>query len=268
MRKLLISFVLFCLIFTFFGCSSNKNLQEEKKETSKTTIYKPENVIVPKWVFEKLETGDFVIGISPKSFDYDKMEDASRRMAAVIKGRNIGSYSISKYASQSVGEDDDTAKFKLNVSSSIEEVKRIYNSLNLIEETYLYGFFIGLYSEENLEIEQELVSLSELTEPEWISEEKLIVTDDEILSKAFASSINLDTAWEKAAENARIEIGKYLEKNVQGLVKSTDEIIDKSIAVESTIKTCKMSITRSHIEANIRDGLFSYKVFIEMKMER
>ncbi len=268
MRKLLISFVLFCLILAFFGCSSNKVLQEDKKETSKTTIYKPENVKVPKWVFEKLETGDFVIGISPKFFDYDKMVDAAKGMAAVIKGRNIGSYSISKYASQSVGEDDAYAKFKLNVSSSIEEVKRFDNSLILIEETYLYGFFIGLYSEENHEIEQELVNLSELTEPEWISEDKLIVNDEVILSKAFATSINLDTAWEKAAENARLEIGKYLEKNVQGLVKSTNEIIDKSLAVETTIKTCRMKITRSHIVANMRDGFFSYKVFIEMKMER
>ena len=103
MRKVLISFVLFCLILAFFGCSSNKVSKEEKKETSKTTIYKPENVKVLKWVFEKLETGDFVIGISPKSFDYDKMVEAARGMAAVIKGRNIGSYSISKYASQSVG---------------------------------------------------------------------------------------------------------------------------------------------------------------------
>ena len=268
MRKLLISFVLFCLILTFFGCSSNKVSKEEKKETSKTTIYKPENVIVPKWVFEKLETGDFVIGISPKSFDYDKMEDASKRMAAVIKGRNIGSYSISKYASQSVGEDDATAKFKLNVSSSIKEVKRIYNSLNLIDETYLYGFFIGLYSMKDCEIEKDFVNISELTEPEWISEEKLIVTDEVILSKAFASSIYLDIAWEKAAENARIEMGKYLEKNVQGMVKSINEKIDKTVAVESTVKTCKMNITRSHIVANIQDGLFSYKVFVEMKMER
>ncbi|NQV17062.1 MAG: hypothetical protein HQ534_00745 [Armatimonadetes bacterium] len=268
MRKLLISFVLFCLILAFFGCSSNKVSKEEKKEISKTTIYKPENVKVPKWIFEKLEEGDFVIGISPKSFDYDKMVDASKGMAAVIKGRNTGSYSISKYASQNAGEDDAYAEFELNVSSSIEEVKRIYNSLNLIDETYLYGFFIGLYSMKECEIEKAFVNISELTEPEWISEEEMIVTDEVILSKAFATSINLDIAWEKAAENARIEMGKFLEKDVQGLLKSTDEKIDKSVAVETTIKTCKMDITRSHIVANIKDGLFSYKVFIEMKMER
>ncbi len=268
MRKLLISFVLFCLLLAFFGCSSNKVSKEEKIEKSKTTIYKPENVKVPKWIFERLETGDFVIGISPKSFNYDKMVDAARGMAAVIKGRNIGSYSISKYASQSVGEDDAYAEFELNVSSSIEEVKRFGDSLILIDETYLYGFFIGLYSMKDCEVEKDFVSISELTEPEWISEEKLIVTDEKILSKAFATSIHLDIAWEEAAGNARIEMGKFLEKNVQGLLKSTDEKIDKTVAVETTIKTCKMNITRSHIVANMRDGLFSYKVFIEMKMER
>jgi len=259
MSKILLLLVVLFLISCSSGISYN----------NKVSINKIGMEPLPRWVYELPPEGDYVIGISARSFDNDSMLDAARQMAAVMKSRNKGSYAIAK-STLSSGSDiikDARVGFLLNVSEP-DETLRIYDSLTLIDETYLYDHYIALFSQTNKVIADSYCQKQILNFPQWYSKDEIKIVDDHILSYAQEGSYNLVTAWEKTAEKARYEIAKYLEKDVQGKIESTNEIFEKNIAIESTRKLIDIEITRSFIIMKNYDSLISYQVFLELKMKK
>ncbi|MBN1327613.1 MAG: hypothetical protein JW996_06660 [Candidatus Cloacimonetes bacterium] len=245
------------LLLVILGCAPEK--QHYKKDNY---IHKFEVVALPQWIYEIPPGGDFVIGVSQKSFARDDMIDAAKQFAAVIKSRNSGSYNITKYASSN----EEVRTFTLNVSSSPEETHRIYNSLELIDEAAFYDFFIALFGTPESAMAENYKTKIIRNYPDWFPENSLIIQENSILSYASASSSNLVSAWERAAEIARLELAKYLEKQVTGGIISTDEEIDKLIILETNRKLINMDITRSFIFSELNDALLSYKVYLEMRM--
>jgi len=259
---------IFLLAFSFilfFACTESG--RHYKKE------YYPHKIDVeslPKWTSQFPDNGNYVIGIAQKSFNPEDTEDAARQMASVMKCRNKGSYTIDKYASteSDFNLKDGVRRFKLNVCADPEDMKNLYENLKLIDQAELYGYFIGLYSLEGVEIAENYRQRIIGRFPDWFEDEKLIDTGDEIYVYQTESSSDLAVAWERAAENARQELAKYLEKDVLGAVTRTDEEIEKMINIESTKKLINMEITRSYIQSELEDALYSFKVYIEMKMIR
>jgi len=259
MNKLLLVTVL----FTLLGCASQTEFEEVKM------IHKIEYPFLPGWVHE-LPAGDFVIGIARKSFDEDEMKDAAKQMAAVMKSRNEASYSIEKFASTTT-EDlllDGKAEFYLNVSASPKTTRRIYESLQVVDEEFFFDYYLALFSPQNSFIEEKLKKRFVANFPSWYEKNKISVESSQIISHASGSSFNLVNAWETAAENARLEIAKYLEKDVQTALISIDEEMEKTLALETTKKLIKMKIRRCFISSELHDNLRSYKVFMEMIMEK
>ncbi|MCK4653314.1 MAG: hypothetical protein KAU01_02595, partial [Candidatus Cloacimonetes bacterium] len=119
MRKI----VIFLIVILLFGCAS-----QHREHWKSETIHKIETAQLPAWIYELPTDSDYIIGISRKSFDIEEMKDSAKQMAAVIKSRNTASYSIDKFASVTTEEilREGKAVFKLNVSASPEETKRIY----------------------------------------------------------------------------------------------------------------------------------------------
>ncbi|MCK4311713.1 MAG: hypothetical protein KAW88_03145 [Candidatus Cloacimonetes bacterium] len=255
--------VIFLIVILLFGCAS-----QQREHWKSETIHKIETTQLPAWVYELPTEGDFIIGISRKSFEFDKMKDSAKQMAAVVKSRNTASYSIDKFASLTTEEilREGKAVFKLNVSASPEETKRIYESLQLVDETFLHDFYIALFSEMKTGIPTSYRKKYVSNFPQWYEGDKIVVESNKIISYVHSSSSNLVSAWENAAENARLEIAKYLEKEVQSALISKDEEIKKSIALETRKKLLKMKITRGYISSELRDNLRSYKVYLELVM--
>ena len=256
--------LLLLLIISFsLGCASQKPIFKE------TIFHKMEYIQVPLWAYSPPAQSDYVIGISTKSFDEEAMRDAARQMAAVMKSRNTGSYTIEKFAMTTTSNiiKDGKSVFKLNVGSP-EEAERIYNSLHLVDEAYLYDFYLGLFSESQTEIAESYKEKRIFNFPDWYKKDQIIDEGNIIISYASDRSYNLVTAWEKTAEKARFGLAKYLEKDIQGALISKDEEIDKRIAIESTRKLAKMHIKRSFIVTEIYDSLIGYKVYLEMEMKK
>ena len=256
--------IFFLLILVFImSCSSEISFME------RPSIKKIKVEPLPCWAYELPVKGDYIIGISARNFDNDSMIDAARQMAAVMKSRNKGSFTIDRLALSS-GSDiikEGKAKFQLNVAEPDETLK-IYNSLTLIDETYLYDHYIALFSETRTSIPESFCQKKIENLPEWYSKDEVIIEDEHILSYAQEGSYNLVMAWEKTAEKARYEIAKYLEKDVQGKVISKNENIDKNIAIESTKKLVNIEITRSFIIMRNYDSLISYQVYLELRMKK
>jgi hypothetical protein len=249
--------------FILLSCSSSPPAQAEP------VLKKVGMEALPCWLYQLPEEGDYVIGIAPRNFDRESMQDAARQMAAVMHSRNAGSFTINKFARTSGSDQlkEGTGRFRLNVAEP-ETTQKIYNRLNLIDETYLYDNYIALFSLISNEIDESYCQKQVINFPEWFKKDDIIISDDVILSHSFESSHDLTTAWEKAAEKARLQLAKYLEKDVQSYVVSQDEKIEKQIAIESTRKLLNMNIFRSFILMKNFDSLISYEVYLEMRMEK
>lgn len=250
------------LLFTFLtGCASQKPAEKEVK-----TIKKIEKMSLPAWVYERPQTGDFVIGISSRSIYEDQMKDAAKQMATVIHSRNKASYTITKSAATDKEEylSGGSVQFKLNVSSDPEETQRIYENLKLLDEFLYYEFYLAMYSETVEEMNESCKTQYVTNFPDWYENDGLKVEDGNVRCYASESSSNLVSAWEKAAEKARFEIARYLEKNVQSELTNKNEDITKKYAIETRLKLAELQISRSYISSELFDNLRSYKVYLEV----
>ncbi|MBC8384625.1 MAG: hypothetical protein H8E57_03790 [Candidatus Cloacimonetes bacterium] len=262
MIKLIFVFV---TLMIFFGCSTPGKYAYYEREA----IHKVEMEKLPEWFYNLPMNGDFVVGISKKSYQKEEMIDSAKQMAAITKSRNQGTFAIEKFASKDTEDilKDGEALFRLNVSSSPEEIRKIFDSLKLTDEASFFDYYIALFSSNkdlNDRFKQKYIS----NLPDWTTEKGVKIEDNFLLSFSKGSSYDLISAWEKAAEKARLELANYLEKEVLGMVENRNENIEKLISLETSKKISKMQITKCFVISEMKDSLLSYKVFIEMKMER
>ena len=255
--------ILILALFIFAGCATHREIYRQ------TTQDKFEIPPLPKWIYNTPE--NFVIGISQKSMNSDEMQEAAKQMAAVMESRNDASYTIEKYATTS---SDNTLKsniseFKLNVSSSPQKTEQVYNSLELIDSIEALGYFIGLFSSTNMEINASYKKPYIQRIPEYFEKDKLEISDNTINCYKTVSSSSLILAWENAAEEARYEIAKYLEKKVQSaIINIDDEITEKRIALETSEKLSEMRLKTSFITTELKDNLRLFKVYHEMEISK
>jgi len=259
MRKLII---LILPILVIFGCTAQNKVYRQKAQD---TFEVPP---LPKWIYSTPE--NYVIGISRKSMNLDNMKDSAKQMASVMESRNNASYTIEKYAtttSENILKSNIT-EFKLNVSSSPQHTEQIYNSLTLVDSIEALGYFFGLFSRTSIEV-QNLDKRAYIQRlPEFYDIDKLMISDDAITCFRTESSASLVHAWEKAAEEARFEIAKYYEKQVQSAIINTDEITEKRIALETAEKMSRMKLKASCITTELKDNLRLFKVYHEMEIVR
>ena len=260
MKKVII---LLLTIMIIAGCATHKEIY--KQETQDRLEIPP----LPKWVINPPE--NFVVGISLKSMNTYEMHEAAKQMAAVMKSRNSASYTIEKYAATSSENilKSNITEFKLNVSSSPQRTKEIYNSLKLIDSIEALGYFIGLFSSTNIEINISYKKPYMHRIPEYFEKDKLEVSVNTINCYKTESSTSLVLAWETAAEEARYEIAKYLEKKVQSaIINIDDKILEKRIALETSEKLSKMKLKTSYITTELKDNLRLFKVYHEMEISK
>ena len=93
------------------------------------------------------------------------------------------------------------------------------------------------------------------------------ISEKGIIYHSTACSSSLILAWEKAAEEARFEIAKYQQKNVQSAIINKNDNIDKRIAIE-TKKILRTRIISSFITTELKDNLRVYKVYHQMILKR
>jgi len=257
MRKLII---LILPILVILGCATQNKIY--RQQTQDLFEVPP----LPKWIYSTPE--NYVIGISRKSINHEEMKDSAKQMAAVMESRNLASYTIEKYANTTSDEilKSNTTEFKLNVSSSPQHTELIYKSLSLVDSTEALGYFFGLFSMTSSEVQSSGKRTYIKRLPEFYDIDKLMISENAITCFRTESSASLVHAWEKAAEEARFEIAKYFEKQVQSVIINTDEITEKRIALETAEKLSQMKLKASYITTELKDNLRLYKVYHEMEI--
>ncbi len=254
--------ILTLILFIIAGCATHKEIYRQE------TRDRFEIPLLPKWVYNTPD--DFVVGISQKSMNSDEMQETAKQMAAVMESRNHASYTIEKYAATSSENilKSNVTEFKLNVSSSPQKTKGIYNSLELVDSVEALAYFFGLFSTNNKEIEASYKRSDIRRNPLYFEKDKLEISGNTITCFKTVSSSSLVLAWEKAAVEARSEIAKYLEKKVQSAIINTDEITEKRLALETSKKLSRMKLKASYITTELKDNLRLFKVYHEMEIRK
>ena len=102
--------------------------------------------------------------------------------------------------------------------------------------------------------------------PDYFAKDKLEVMQNTLICNRTVSSSSLVLAWENAATEARYEIAKYLEKEVQSAIINTDDITEKRIALETSEKLSQMKLKASYITTELKDNLRLFKVCHQLEI--
>ncbi|MFO7896882.1 MAG: hypothetical protein R6U84_08120 [Candidatus Cloacimonadales bacterium] len=260
MKKITI-FIL-CM-FIFSGCiKQQEKPQSPQKITAKSTP-------LASWV-TGLSSKYLVVGIARKSNDVEKMTESAKQMAAVMMNRNNSSFVIKNFASTEAESirNSGKASFALNVGSSPEELKQVYNSLELVDYSMGYGYFFGLFGVDGVAAPS--CSQLELSQaaPQWYREDYFLENEEKIIFQTKATSIDLKTAWEKAAETVRQKFAQYLVKEVAGRILEAEDQVREDIAMESRLMLRNLIISKSYFVPRLKNGTWRYDVYMEMLMEK
>lgn len=247
----------FIVFLILFGCHS-----PEPYIYRQTFIDRIKHPALPGWLTDQVPE-NCVIGIARKTSNHEKMQSAAKQMASIEYNRNHASITIEKNASRT--EDDPQlsgkAEFKLNVSAFPQETKKILSRLILQDSTFLFDYYICLFSLGDQNIATKLKETKVVKSPKYFGQNLLVQNDNGLTFHSTARSSDLIKAWQKAAENARLEISNYYEKEVQTALINQDERITKDIVLETKRILSNLEIEKSFIASETRDNLQIFKVY-------
>ncbi|HCX73071.1 MAG TPA: hypothetical protein DHM37_05065 [Candidatus Cloacimonas sp.] len=249
------------LIFIFLlGCSATIKQEIEVSPTSNKQVLEAE---LPNWLYKIPEKA--VVGIAPYKKNKESSLEAARKMAAVFSNRNRSSIAISKKGFREAQDSlsDMQVKFRMNVGDP-KEASKLYENLKLIDETRFHNYYLALFSENSIEFDTKKV-YSNLEKPNWFQKTRLEDEEGLVTYHSTATSANFISAWEMAAENARLQIAEYIEKKVRGLLLRKNENFDKYVSIETSQNVSNFKIVRSAVRAEYQDQLLIYQVYMEVQ---
>ncbi len=265
---------LFLLAIVLISCGGEpKNYAPAAKDAG---TYKVENpwISVPSWVLTAPLLENHVIGIAYRESSRDNSIESARNQAAVNLCRNMSSYNVKKRAKIKTDSDcfsaEDRAAFEVNVSAT-PSAQGIYDRLTLLHDSDLDGYTICLFALEDFSVDTTLVEYDPDTEPDWIDRNELIEENDYVSAISTRSSSDLIRAYEDALVDARLTLAQYKGQYVQAMKKfnenDTGGKVITSSAIETVVELNHLSVSQMHIRRRYVSGLFSYVVYIEMRMQ-
>ncbi|MDP2173637.1 MAG: hypothetical protein Q8M98_01040 [Candidatus Cloacimonadaceae bacterium] len=223
----------------------------------------------PGWLWE-LPAGGYVIGITyADNFYSDGAVDFARDFAAVSLSRNHSSYIVDKeiVLSLAMQEEIDWAKISFNVvvSSDIGFLYRASAGLKMIDSYEINGYLIGLFGFIDGSVKPEKLSMNSTNIPDWSASHSVYTNGKTLYSVASSHQASLMDAWNMAQELALRQIAQYRLQNVVAVVRATNDIMQRNIAIETVTRSQNVYLDKSFIAPFKQDNIVSYKVFLQLK---
>ncbi len=254
-------YVIFILIL-ITACSTNIN--------HSPTVFKKEYqaIKLPDWLLN-IPPGKYEIGISQKMSDKKNELINAKEFAAVNFNRNKHSFIVNNFAKIKGEEFSNQKKFKINVSSSVKNLKSVSDSLCLVDSTYISGYLVALFHYGKNFAKSSYSDISQLTIPSWYNQNKIRISGNEIFATVKYSSAYLTSAVNKAMEKARFVIASYKNQHVQSINTSTYSSTKKAYTLESKILLGNLKTTNIFIlKKKSDDALTSYEVYLRMRAKK
>ena len=268
------------LFFVFLVCACatkpkvdiKTNGEEQVLVEYVDTISHYENVDLPAWFYNNSSCGNYSVCINEYSSDRDMMLKQSLEDASVLIARNIACFVIDKKArtSKTINENTyrDGAKFSVQIADSFA-IEKVKNSLNLIAEQKLGGYYLTFYS---LNENQHLEDLLPFDMLEKLPEAEIEKTENSVYVYVACEARSLKLAFENAIKLARKKMAKHLETSVVYSKEYRENSVEKNrltkenstFKLASAIESTKYIKENRIIQINIQKSKKRYKVLLKM----
>ena len=247
------------LLLSLVSCAHQAHFQ---KDNLYSISYS--ELFFPRWFIEFPQDTNLSIGISYKS-NNSAMIESAKENAAIFYCRNKASVAIDKYAQNY----QNRASFSLNVSANPDELVRIKKSFTLVDSFFVNENFVGLFSIANSSISDELkeiVSNHTQSKPDWYKNNGVHVVDNRFYCTAHSSSSSLMNAFNKASQQARLDISSFLQSEVNSELLIRNKYLSKFVSIETDSIIENFQLESCYVSFLLEDSLPSYHVYLKMSI--
>ncbi len=275
--KQMIIFLL--LLFSFLGCATNQSNQPKQKVELSVSTQQPISTIapqttklsVPDW-FISLPDGDIeAIGIAhDKLFKEEETKQLAKEHAAVLLSRCHGSFNVNKRATftndaDAMGSDEQSAQFEVIVSSDLNYLKQVADSLKICDHFRLHNYYISLLGNKTGSFKPSMVEISDDSLPVWCKQNAIQTKDTEVYSLGVGKSEDLISAWDKAYDAALKQLAGYKQTQVSSVTQETYDNQSKSVALETSTVLGNVKPLNHYVTCQTKEGLTTYQVWCRLK---
>ncbi|MCD4829769.1 MAG: hypothetical protein K8R90_10115 [Candidatus Cloacimonetes bacterium] len=276
------------IILALMGCatqSSHINRPPTLADDGRTGLEMPvphnPPVELPAWFVSPPADNFYSLGIARASADETAMRRAAQEYAAVCRARNISSYNVNKFImvlrDNDIDSTEDTARFAVLVTSQTD-LRQQCDRLRLVAEHRFDGYYLALFAHGRTGAGDfgEAQRFPPTVSPEWYEGDLVFPLDGAIVSTHRAGTADLVNAVDLAVAGARVQLSRYRKLDVHGEVSfqtvegdATGErsIGRKAVSMETVVEMGEVFIYRLHVNRKSTDGLYSYEVFAQLRMQ-
>ena len=259
MKKLLflLSFIL------LFGCNNSSTQKVNKVKKSKKKLAE---IKLPYW-FWNLPNNNSVIGISFVESDVKRMIEAAKQDAAIQLTKSKSAIIISKDAliDNFDGNNASSRKLEYDIVGSKKLLRKNYKKLSLIDSCLLFNnYYIALFSTKPIKSLNNNIESHQQKIPNWFKKEGLVISKKEVFYYASATSKSLDIAYSKCFQSGRMEIAKYLHKEVKAMDKITNDFTERVYTAETIKRLKDISSIKNYVSYSKVNGKIKYTVYMKI----
>ncbi len=227
--------------------------------------------LAPEW-FWNPPTGPFAIGIAWDDGMFgDGAIDVAREFASVSLSRNQASFVVDKSIIISLSSQNqinwDEIGFNMVVSADLPYMYNAFQNMKLIDSYSTNSYLIALFGLEDALVSKTTAVMSRAGLPDWCNDADISADHEFVYSVANSHHVTLMDAYYEAQELALKQIGKYRLQNVMGRVLATDNMLEKSIAIETVTQSKNSYIDKVFVVFMRNNQSPSYKVYIRLKAD-
>lgn len=250
-----------------FSCSSNK-----KHPHSEPTVLPDIPFDAPGWLWN-IPSGSYAIGFGySDTFFSSRADSLAREFAAVSLSRNHSAFVVDKQTIISLAQKSDVAvknmDFKVVVSSDMEYLHRASKGLKLLDKYDAMGYMIGLYGFIDGQVDSARRPMLASEKPDWCEGKDLYERGNTIYSVALGSAARLSDAWYLAQEKALRQIGQHKILNVLGLLRATNDSVQRDLALETVTRNQKTYFDKCFIIPVQSGNSTSFRVYLQLKTSK
>lgn len=226
----------------------------------------------PSWLFQ-IPKGPYVVGISwSDGMIGTGAEDSAREHAAVSLSRNHASFVVDKSIIVSLSEqrelDWNQVGYNVVVSANLQAMHDAYANLKLVDSYDKNGYFIGLFSYNTASVDSDLKPMTHGSLPAWAKGNDISTDSKNVFGVGSSHQAYLMDAWSEAQENALKAVGKYRLQNIMGRILAIDDMLEKSIAMETVTQSNHVYLDKAWIVHIRNHQTSSYRVYLRLMAEK
>ncbi|MBI9032041.1 hypothetical protein JEZ13_08600 [bacterium] len=259
---------LLILVTLLLSCSGNRsqtNFGGLKNQGTEDDLLVLE---LPNWFLNMPSDSSLAPGIAPADlFNPETTEESIKENASIIANRNESAIVIAKLKMRD-SQDNLTpilTSFRLQVAEDIPNLKKYYESCQIIDRVTQKGMTIGLVGPSSLDIQLDTKTQLVIDPPHWYREDAYITEDNWLVSSGKSTSFKMDNAYLNAYSEAVYKLIAGIKPEVSAAIINSQNYTEKFLEIDASLIIENLKNTRNSLLLTKRDNSYLYEGYVELK---